>query len=88
MNRRAMSVGYRVILMSDIKYRERRDKPPPRRSENKDARVNRPHNISTDNVQSISYGSIFIQRFRPDANFLATRHLTDLEHKVNIQIRS
>ena len=70
--------------MSDLKYRE--DHARLRRGylENKNARVNRLHIISTNSVQSRHYGPLFIQRFGPDTNFLATGRPTDLEHKVNI----
>ena len=70
--------------MSDLKYRE--DHARLRRGylENKNARVNRLHIISTNSVQSRHYDPFFIQRFGPDANFLATGRPTDLEHKVNV----
>ena len=70
--------------MSYMKIREGRDRHPPTWSQNKDSCVNRLHSISTNNVRSRRYGTVFMQRFRPNANFLATGHPVILEHNVNI----
>jgi len=74
--------------MSDLKYSEDRDRPGPRGLKNKDARVNRPHIISTNYVRSGIYHPILTQGFGPNANFLAMTRPVSLEHKVNIQDRS
>jgi len=74
--------------MSDLKCSEDRDRPGPRGLKNKDARVNRPHTISTNFARSGIYRPILTQGFGPNANFLAMTRPVILEHKVNIQDRS
>ena len=63
--------------MSDINYRKDRDRPPPRRSQNKDPRVNRLHIISTNIARSMVYGPALMHRFRRDTNFLARGRPSD-----------
>ena len=84
LNRRVLSVRLRAILMSDLKDREDRERLPPRRSQNKDARVNRPHIICTNHGLSMHYGLVFTQKFGRGANFLAMGCPVILEHNVNI----
>ena len=88
LNRPVISVRWRTILMSGLKYSEDRDRPRPRGFKNKDARVNRPHIISTNHGLSDVYCPIFTSGFGPNANFLAMRRPLSLEHKVNIGDRS
>ena len=74
--------------MSGLKYSEDRGRTRPRGFKNKDARVNRPHIISTNRVLSDVYCPILTWGFGPNANFLAMRRPISLERNVNIWDRS
>jgi len=88
LNRRVMSVRWRTTLMSGLKRSEDRDRLRPRGFQNKAARVNRLHIISTNYVLSGVCRPILTQGFGPNANFLAMRRPVSLEHNVNIRDRS
>ena len=70
--------------MSDIKIHGATTGLRPGGLKTKMRGVNRLHSISTNNVRSTRYGPVFMQRFHPDANFLATGHPVSLEHNMNI----
>jgi len=74
--------------MSGLKYSEDRDRPRPCGLKKKDARVNRPHIISTNHVLSGACRPVLTQGFGLNADFLAMRRPVRLEHKVNIRDRS